>query len=294
MIEMRLIRLLLISMFLSSCAYIPPALEGEQFIDIHPKSTTDMPDTYLGKPVRWGGVIVEVINNEQETWIEILALPLTDSAKPISDRQESYGRFIAKTNEFLDPEVYQKGLRFTVTGTISNPIDGKVGERPYIYPTVLVDNSYLWPRRTHHKHYVMPGYWYYGYHPYWRFGYPYYGYGVWSLHGHYYPYFPVYGYMSRSFERPHHQYRSGDFSYARQLDWSRRQQLWALQNSRYQVFPGASRPAYRGDPRREDVRNTNPRRPSTANKLRPKMDKPLIRGNQRSRKPFSLPKQSEK
>ncbi len=231
---------------LTSCAHIPEAIEGESYqTELTPAMITANPDRYLGRAVRWGGVIVEVVNNENETWIEVLGLPLSSNARPLSDRTEALGRFIVKTPEFLDPEVYQQGLRFTVTGNISQSIEGKVGERPYVYPTIAADNHYLWPRRTQHRHYVTPGLWFYGFHPYWRFGYPYFGYGVWSYNSHFYPYFPVYGYLSRSRIRPHHHYRSGNFAYSRDFDWSQRHRAWELRNFQYHRFPGYSNAEYR-------------------------------------------------
>lgn len=243
-----LIRLLFILSitFIASCAYVPAAIDSEGFAnEVTPGMVANIPENYLGQRVRWGGVIVEVVNNEDETWIEILGLPLSSSARPLADRTEALGRFIVKTKEFLDPEVYQNGLRFTVIGTIGQPIEGKVGERDYIYPTIDVESHYLWPRRTQHRHYVTPGYWFYGFHPYWRFGYPYFGYGVWSYQNYYYPYFPVYGYLSRSRIRPHNHYRSGNFAYSRNLDWSQRQRAIMLRDIQIHRFPGYSNANYR-------------------------------------------------
>ncbi|MEL0067944.1 MAG: Slp family lipoprotein [Gammaproteobacteria bacterium] len=240
---------LLYTLFMiTACASVPMAIEGDNFqTQLTPSTVSSEPSQHIGTSVRWGGVIVEVVNNDQETWVEILALPLSDSAKPYGERTGSLGRFIAKTNDFLDPEVYQKGLKFTVTGQVSETIQGKVGERDYTYATVDVKSHYLWPRvNMYRSYYVTPGYWFYGFHPYWRFGYPYFGYGVWSYHNYYHPYYPVYGYLSRSESKPHHQYRSGDFAYARMLAWDRRQQEWALRNTSYQRYPGASRSTYRG------------------------------------------------
>ena len=263
-----LIRLLYIFsvLVLASCASVPAAIDGEGFQnDITPVMVTNNPEAYIGQRVRWGGVIVEVVNNQDETWIEILGLPLSDTARPLSDRTQALGRFIVKTAHFLDPEVYQKGLRMTVTGTLDQTISGKVGERDYIYPAIQIDNHYLWPRRTQHRHYVTPGYWFYGFHPHWRFGYPYFGYGVWSYHNHYYPYFPVYGYLSRSRVRPHHHYRAGDYAYSRNLDWSAQRRAWELRNIRFHNYPGYSNDRFR-------MITNNPRVRSTG-------DKPQVRRN---------------
>jgi outer membrane lipoprotein len=284
-------------MLVAGCAVMPDALQGNYSEELTPLQVSTSPETYKNATVRWGGVIVEIINNEQETWIEILSLPIDTSGRPYSNRQDNLGRFIAKTSQFLDPEVYQKGLMLTVTGTIMEPISGKVGERDYLYASVAIINHYLWPKRLRHNYYVVPGYWYYGYHPAWHFGYPFYGYGIWYQHRNYYPYFPVFGYMSRSQTREYRQYRTGDFSYARILDWSDRQRRWALSNIHYQVFPGHGRSLIRGESprinpsfqnqnvRQSQRRATNNNRkavqPSRASQLKPV-------------KPYKPPKQSQK
>ena len=264
--------------FFAACAHVPEAIDGEQYqTEISPGMVVNNPDSYQGQRVRWGGVIVEVVNNEQETWIEVLGLPLSSTARPLADRTNSLGRFIVKTQEFLDPEVYQNGLRFTVTGTIGKTIEGKVGERDYLYPTIDVESHYLWPRRTQHRHYVTPGYWFYGFHPYWRFGYPYFGYGVWSYNSHYYPYFPVYGYLSRSRNRPHHHYRSGNFAYSRNLDWSQRQRALMLRDIQIHRFPGYSNANYRRITK-EPIMRTRGEKPSSVRNV----TKPTTRNTRQS------------
>jgi len=216
-----LIRLLsIISVLIfSGCAIVPAAIEGDNFSNLNPAQVAANAQAHQGSSVRWGGIITEIINNEQETWIEILALPLGDTGKPSRYRQNNYGRFLAKTKQFLDPEVYENGMRITVVGQIDGVTEGKVGKRDYSYPTVIMNNHYLWPNRSYNtNHYIHPGYWYYGFHPFWRFGYQYYGYGIWNYPSYYYPYFPVYGYMSRS-QEPIAFRTPGDFRYSRQLRW---------------------------------------------------------------------------
>jgi len=217
---MRAIILLLSSMLLlAGCATIPQSVSGDNFTQMSADQARTNPEQAKGANVRWGGVIVEVINNETETWIEVLAMPLSNTSKPLSDRQSSQGRFIAKTPDFLDPEIYQKGLRITFVGTIDSTLEGKVGERSYVYPILAVKAHHLWPRRIEQRQrFIAPGFWYYGFHPYWRFGYPFYGYGVWHYNVSY-PYYPVYGYLNRSNTRLPRNRLSGDFSFARSLQW---------------------------------------------------------------------------
>lgn len=237
---LRLIYLLLLLTVATGCAGYPEGMEGGNYADLRPYNVAANPDNFKGQSVLWGGVIVEVVNYENETWVEILALELNAYAKPFSSRMTNYGRFIAKTSDFLDPEVYQKGLRITVAGILIDPVDGKIGERPYKYPVVNITNYHLWPNRVRHHHYVVPGHWYFGMHPYWRFGYPYFGYGIWRYDHQYFPYFPVYGYLSRSPEKPAASYRPGNFSYQLRDNFNVREQS-RLFNFQNMMYLGASR-----------------------------------------------------
>ncbi len=192
--------LLFLPLFFSACAVVPDTIQSENVTEINPVMVRGHIDSYKGQTVRWGGIITQVVNNTDGTWVEVLAMNLSSSGRPFGDRDENFGRFIAKTDEFFDPEVYQEGYSFTVLGILTEAIDGKIGEYKYNFPVVTVQGSYLWPVRSHRYYYspVIPGYWYYGHHPYWRFGYGYYGFGVRFNYNHYYPYYPIYGHLARN------------------------------------------------------------------------------------------------
>jgi len=140
---------------------------------------------YVSRQVRWGGVILETENRENTTWVTLLALPLSKGGKPdVSD--DSAGRFIAIVPSFLDPTVYSKDRRLTVTGTLKGSETRKVGEFPYPYPVVEAQHHYLWPIEPR----LAPGYrspWWYD--PWW--------YDPWWYDPWYYPWRPYrypYGY----------------------------------------------------------------------------------------------------
>ncbi|MCP4414624.1 MAG: Slp family lipoprotein [Gammaproteobacteria bacterium] len=192
--------LLFSPLIFSACAIVPDTIQSENVAEINPIMVRGHIDSYKGQTIRWGGVITQVVNNADGTWVEVLAMNLSSSGRPTGDRDENFGRFIAKIDEFYDPEVYQEGYSFTVLGILTEAIDGKIGEYKYNFPVVTVQGSYLWPVRSHRYYYtpVIPGYWYYGHHPYWRFGYGYYGYGVRFNHNYYYPYYPIYGHLERN------------------------------------------------------------------------------------------------
>ena len=197
---MRLVSMVLCSFLLAACASIPEPIEYDFEDEIFLQDVQMNVINHKGEKVRWGGVITQVINNESDTWVEILALELNNSTRPTGDRNNSSGRFIAKVDHFLDPEIYKDGYSLTVLGTLDDAIDGKIGDFNYSFPVVQVEAHHLWSNNSYRRYpYIAPGYWHYGHYPHWGFGYGYYGFGVRYNYG-YYPYYPMYGYMSRGVE----------------------------------------------------------------------------------------------
>jgi len=233
-----------LSILLSGCVSIPTPLSVELSSAITIQQVQQNTVDFQGQTVRWGGIITKVINQEKETWVEVLALELTANAKPKLNRRNSSGRFIAKVSQFLDPEIYEDGYSITFVGKIADKIVGKIGEFKYTYPVIEVENHYLWPKVSYRRYpYITPGFWYYGISPYWGygfgsgfghgFGYGYYGYGV-RLNSHYfYPYYPIYGHLERTrtdINTPRTTSRSGVFI-------PRGEQQWSLHTNPYWNSP---------------------------------------------------------
>jgi outer membrane lipoprotein len=125
-------------------------------------------DTFLDTQVRWGGTIADVQNLKSETLVEIVARELKSNGRPKSSDQ-SEGRFQARIDGFLDPEIYENGRALTVVGIIEGDHLGEIGEHPYRYPLVNVSTYYLWnPLPASRPYYYDP--WFYD--PWWP--YPYY------------------------------------------------------------------------------------------------------------------------
>jgi len=236
----RVITLLFVPLFLSACAIVPDQIRSDNVTEINAQDVRGKMEQYKGKTVRWGGVITQIINNADNTWIELLALNLNDSGRPSSNRENNYGRFIAKIDRFMDPEVYQEGYSFTVIGIVTEEIEGKIGEHDYKFPVVSVQGSYMWQKRTH-RYYppIIPGYWYYGYHPYWRFGYSYYGYGV-RFMDNYYPYYPIYGHLERNHKPLSRKSRPGHFQPDQKKFWPRRNKPLYTELESYSLQKGGA------------------------------------------------------
>jgi outer membrane lipoprotein len=145
------------------------------------------PDSYLGQTVIWGGVIIETVNVKQGTEIKVLETPLYSDGFP-QDREQSHGRFIGETSEYLDPEIYRKGTKVTIGGELKGTKVQPLGETSYPYPVISVKEMHLWKDEALLYGAPYPGYfwypWYYDpwYYPYWGPGY--YPYSWYPLHPH--------------------------------------------------------------------------------------------------------------
>lgn len=179
-------RLLIVLLFLGGCATTtaPDAIREPPPGDPSLSEVGGNVDAYIGKRVRWGGMIAGVENRPDETWLEIVAQPLDRSGRPRGDGR-SLGRFIAKVEGFLDPAVYAKGRQVTVAGTVAGALTRPIGEYPYTYVVVEADAVELWPAEVERTYYrrdpfydpfydplwparVYPWYAPYPFYPYWR------------------------------------------------------------------------------------------------------------------------------
>ena len=137
-------------------------------------------DSHLSQNIRWGGVILSTDNREDSSWLTVISLPLSAQGRP-QQSDHSAGRFIAIVDEYLEPLLYSRDRRITVTGHIVRSETQKVGEFLYEYPVIAVDHYYLWPKKVKPVNVNPPPYWYYDPWfypdfypwPYHRYSYPY-------------------------------------------------------------------------------------------------------------------------
>lgn len=126
-----------------------------------PTEVSGEPETYEGVRVRWGGTVLEVRNQAQDSWVEVLAHPLERAGRP-NTTAEAQGRFYGRVAEFLDPAIYAPGREVTITGTLGESVVQKIGEHEYRYPVVDAATHHLWPqrdlRRDRYGRYYYPSY----------------------------------------------------------------------------------------------------------------------------------------
>lgn len=161
--------LLVIFLLLHGCTNLPKAIKDPPLYDISYTQAIQDIAKYKNAPVRWGGVIIDVENEQNFTMVQVLYYPLDSDGQPRTDKANE-GRFLFKTQEFLDPAVYNKNAEITVAGTLIGDIEHTIGKKVMRVPLISAATIYLWPTYRYSNYYDGFGY---GYNPYYG-GYPYY------------------------------------------------------------------------------------------------------------------------
>jgi outer membrane lipoprotein len=178
--------LLPLCVFWSACVGRPAAVKNVPVSKLSYTQASSDPNSYKGTPVRWGGVIIDVENEENETLVQVLSYPLDYTGRPQSTKQ-SEGRFVVKSAEFLDPAVYKKDREITVAGELEGDIERQIGKKTVRLPLLSSTAIYMWPTYLANPYPYGYGYGGYGGYGGWGgpWGSPYYG-GYWG--GFYRPY----------------------------------------------------------------------------------------------------------
>ncbi len=161
---------LIILTLLTGCSNLSPAIRNAPKMDLRPQQVMQKPGHYKGSPVRWGGKIVSVENENDASRIQILAYPLNFYGRPQVDAKHR-GRFVIESAKFLDPAVYEKDSEITVAGIFNGEVERKVGKKTLKLPLLTLTNAHLWPERRYCHHF--DDYDYYRYRPYYRYGFGY-------------------------------------------------------------------------------------------------------------------------
>lgn len=160
----------LICLILTACSNLPPAIKEAPLYDISYSQASQAINNYKNAPVRWGGVIVDVDNQQDYSLLQVLYYPLTSYGKPVLD-EANEGRFVVKSQSFLDPAIYTKNTAITVAGTLAGDIERTIGNKTMRMPMISATTLHLWPAYEVGNYYQGGfgiGYGYYDYPYYWR------------------------------------------------------------------------------------------------------------------------------
>ena len=172
-------------LLLSACSNLPPAIENPPLYDISYSEATRNITHFKDAPVRWGGVIIDIENEQNFSLVQVLYYPLGSYGRPELDKPNE-GRFLFKSTDFLDPAVYKKDTEITIAGTLKDDIERKVGNKTLRLPLISATVIHLWPAYVYAPGSYYGGYGYGGF----GYGYPYYGYPYYGYYG--YPYWGGY------------------------------------------------------------------------------------------------------
>lgn len=101
------------------------------------------PDRFSGKLLMLGGTIVDTKNQKEGTQIEVLQKPLDGEGQPaVTD--ETGGRFLVVTSQFLDDAIYHRGRSITIIGDVAGSKLQMLGELMYRYPVLTAKGLHLW------------------------------------------------------------------------------------------------------------------------------------------------------
>jgi outer membrane lipoprotein len=134
---------LLIVFFLQGCAH-PISQEIRDGLDpvIKFESLVENPKSFIGKHVLFGGVIVVTRNIKDGTEVEMVHKNL-DSYGNIVTGDYSGGRFLFLNKRYLEPKIYSPGRNLIGVGKVTGEKLGKVGDFPYRFPIIEVEELHL-------------------------------------------------------------------------------------------------------------------------------------------------------
>ena len=102
-------------------------------------------DLHKNTVVLLGGTIVNSTNIKAGTQLEVLAYPLDSGHAPIADTPTS-GRFIVLYRGYLETLEYAPGRDVSITGILTQKVEGKIGEVDYTYPFLESKQIHLWEK----------------------------------------------------------------------------------------------------------------------------------------------------
>jgi outer membrane lipoprotein len=142
--HLRMVFIIGLTALLAACA---SAISKQSLSQVDPaisfQAVARDPERYKGKVILAGGRILSTTAREGESWVEVLQHPLDWQLKP-EDTDVSSGRFLVRSQEFLDPAIYAAGKKITVVGEVWGKKVLPLKEMEYSYPVLIPREYHLW------------------------------------------------------------------------------------------------------------------------------------------------------
>ena len=91
----------------------------------------------------FGGRIIEIHNRDGVSELTVLQLPLDTRQRPQAGDQ-SMGRFLLVTEQFLDPALYARGAMVTAVGRLTAVESRLIDQMSYDYPKIEATEIKRW------------------------------------------------------------------------------------------------------------------------------------------------------
>jgi outer membrane lipoprotein len=102
------------------------------------------PEGHAGEIIMLGGRILSTSTSAEGSEIMVLQTRLGFNHRP-KPADQSEGRFLAVSDEFLDPALYRKGVWITLAGKVVGSSLRPIDDVQYRFPQIDVMEIRLWP-----------------------------------------------------------------------------------------------------------------------------------------------------
>ncbi len=175
--------LLVLMLALAGCSHV---LSKEALSAVDPLLDFEQvradPEPFRGETLVLGGLILDNAASREGSVLEVLRYDLDRWGWP-RQSEAGDGRFLARSEKFLDPAQYKPGRLVTLTGRVAGQESRPLRDSSYSYPVFDLGEVYLWPPYRerpyyyddypfygppYYPYYYPPYYPYWHRHPYWR------------------------------------------------------------------------------------------------------------------------------
>jgi len=141
----KLICIFLITLSLGCATGISPKVRSQVTYTGTFSEIQKAPDEYIGKIVMFGGKILNNQASPSASELTVLHLRIDGRDRP-KEGDQSEGRYLIQSDQFLDPAIYKKETLLTVAGKITGSEVRAIGGFEYVYPKLKAIEIKLWPK----------------------------------------------------------------------------------------------------------------------------------------------------
>ncbi|NLX18753.1 MAG: hypothetical protein GXY53_05645 [Desulfobulbus sp.] len=141
----RFVVLLAAALFLSACAGgLSQKARSQVNYSGSFRALQQQPYLYTDKVVMLGGKIISTEVSTADTRLLVLHVSLDNNGRP-RDELSSEGRFIIRTDQFVDPAIYPPGTLISAAGRVVGSERRTIGQMDYEYPVIQLIEIKKWP-----------------------------------------------------------------------------------------------------------------------------------------------------